>query len=214
VIGIDFDNMGEKPIAPQAQNVDPSQPPADVEEQGVGVAAGFDVAVDHGDGGDNFEDPDSPQQSDELDLDAVQEGIANADAVQQQIEHNALLLAGKDPDNHPAEDQPIQTMNHNLGNERQSPYPLGGNRAPPERLGRSYNHGFIATLKDDPQSLSEVERRPEYASWRSAMDAELKSLHKQGTIRPVELPPGHKPLPSKWVFKIKQAKSSEMTKAS
>jgi hypothetical protein len=59
------------------------------------------------------------------------------------------------------------------GQVRASPYPRR-NRAPPQRLGEMYNHGYMATLTDDPMTIAEVKERPDWPSWKAAMDVELK----------------------------------------
>jgi hypothetical protein len=58
---------------------------------------------------------------------------------------------------------------------RASPYSRR-NRAQPQRLGEMYNHGYTATLTDDPMNLAEVQNRPDWPSWKAAMDVELKAL--------------------------------------
>jgi hypothetical protein len=43
-----------------------------------------------------------------------------------------------------------------------------------------YNHGYMATLTDDPMTHAEVQNRPDWPSWKAAMDVELKALQELG----------------------------------
>ena len=56
----------------------------------------------------------------------------------------------------------------------------------------------------EPQSYEEVLKSPQADLWREAMNDEFKSLLENGTWELVECPPGVKPVPMKWVFKIKR----------
>jgi hypothetical protein len=86
------------------------------------------------------------------------------------------------------------------------------NRGPPERLGEMYYHGKMARLTDDPTSLEEVKKRPDWPSWKAAMDVELKALQELGTFTPTTLPPGRKAIPCKWVFKVKRDAKGDLIK--
>jgi hypothetical protein len=94
---------------------------------------------------------------------------------------------------------------------RASPYPRR-NRAPPQRLGEVYNHGYTATLTDDPMTLAEVQNRPDWPFWEAAMDVELKALQELGTFTPTQLPPARKAIPCKWVFKVIRNDLGELLK--
>jgi hypothetical protein len=56
----------------------------------------------------------------------------------------------------------------------------------------------------EPQTLEEALSSPQSEFWRTAMDEEFKSLLENGTWELVECPLGVKPVPMKWVFKIKR----------
>jgi hypothetical protein len=105
----------------------------------------------------------------------------------------------------------VQEQAQEEGQVRASPYPRR-NRAPPQRLGHMYNHGYMATLTDDPMTLAEVKERPDWPSWKAAMDVELKALQELGTFTPTQLPPGRKAIPCKWVFKVKRNEKGELIK--
>jgi Reverse transcriptase (RNA-dependent DNA polymerase) len=85
-------------------------------------------------------------------------------------------------------------------------------RNTPERLGKQYNHGFVAQLTDDPVTLNEVKNRKDWAQWKEAMDTELKALQEFGTFSHAKLPPGRKAIPCKWVFKIKRNEKGQILK--
>jgi hypothetical protein len=68
---------------------------------------------------------------------------------------------------------------------RASSYPRR-NRAPPQRLGEMYHHGYKATWTDDAMTLAEVQNRPDWPSWKAAMDVELKALQDLGTLTPTQ----------------------------
>jgi hypothetical protein len=57
---------------------------------------------------------------------------------------------------------------------------------------------------DEPTSFTEAERS---SSWRKTMMEEMDSIEENGTSSLVDLPPGHKPIRVKWVFKVKQSAS-------
>jgi hypothetical protein len=54
---------------------------------------------------------------------------------------------------------------------------------------------------DKPTSFVEVERNP---SWRKAMMEEMMSIEENDTWSLIDLPPGHKPIEVKWVFKVRR----------
>lgn len=57
---------------------------------------------------------------------------------------------------------------------------------------------------DNPPSLDVVRSRQDAELWEQSMVEELMSLAEKGVYEEVELPPGKKALPSKWVYKIKR----------
>ena len=56
----------------------------------------------------------------------------------------------------------------------------------------------------EPETYQEAMGSPQAALWRQAMDEEMTSLAANNTWEPSELPKGTKPIPLKWVFKIKK----------
>jgi hypothetical protein len=58
--------------------------------------------------------------------------------------------------------------------------------------------------KEEPDSYEEALRAPDADQWRKAMDEEIASLHANNTWLLEELPEGVKPIPVKWVFKVKR----------
>ena len=59
-------------------------------------------------------------------------------------------------------------------------------------------------INNEPASVNEARRRPDWLKWKDAMQEELDSLERHGTYEQVEhLPPGRKAVGCKWVFKLK-----------
>jgi transposase InsO family protein len=56
----------------------------------------------------------------------------------------------------------------------------------------------------EPDSYEEAMRSPQANQWKIAMDEEIASLHRNGTWTLEDLPTGIKPIPVKWVYKIKR----------
>jgi hypothetical protein len=67
--------------------------------------------------------------------------------------------------------------------------------------------GLITT--EEPASLEAALSNP---AWRSAMEAELKSIEANATWSPSSLPKGHRAIDMKWVFKVKQDPSGAVVK--
>ena len=55
----------------------------------------------------------------------------------------------------------------------------------------------------DPTTYMEAVTRPDADKWKKAIATELSSIEENGTWKIVTLPPGKKPIGSKWVFKRK-----------
>jgi hypothetical protein len=80
-------------------------------------------------------------------------------------------------------------------------------RAAPDYFDPSaYGYVGVSTdvLTDEPQSLSEVMKRPDWELWESSMNEELTSLLEKGVYTWADLPADRKALPSRWVFKLKR----------
>jgi hypothetical protein len=54
---------------------------------------------------------------------------------------------------------------------------------------------------NEPTSFAKAERNP---SWRKMMMEDMTSIKENDTWRLVDLPPGHKLIRVKWVFKVKR----------
>jgi hypothetical protein len=85
----------------------------------------------------------------------------------------------------------------------QSRYPARERRQPKEWY-KVQAHTAQATELDEPQTYEEALRSPDASQWRLAMDEEIASLQANGTWDLEEPPDGVKPIPVKWVFKIKR----------
>ena len=57
---------------------------------------------------------------------------------------------------------------------------------------------------DDPKTVSEACLRPDWSSWKIAMDKEIDTLEKALTWTTVSRPAGKNIIGSKWVFRIKR----------
>lgn len=79
----------------------------------------------------------------------------------------------------------------------------------PERVRRPANSSWfkasanVASGLHEPQSIEEALASEAAEQWKQAMDEEIASLLENGTWTLEELPGGVKPIPCKWVYKIK-----------
>ncbi|UYV68871.1 hypothetical protein LAZ67_6001387 [Cordylochernes scorpioides] len=62
----------------------------------------------------------------------------------------------------------------------------------------------------EPQSFEEAVHSPETVYWRKAMEDELRVLQERGTWELSTLPPGKKPISSRWVYKVKTNESGNV----
>jgi hypothetical protein len=62
---------------------------------------------------------------------------------------------------------------------------------------------------EEPTSVKEAEQEE---CWRRAMEAEMQSIEENKTWSLVDLPPGHKPIGLKWVFKVKRDEHGAIVK--
>ncbi len=64
----------------------------------------------------------------------------------------------------------------------------------------------------EPQSLEEARLQIEWPQWKEAMDAEIAQLEALGTYEKVDLPSGRKPIPCKWVYRLKHDNEGNIVK--
>ena len=62
-----------------------------------------------------------------------------------------------------------------------------------------------ALLPAEPANYLDALSRPDASRWVQAMNDELASLHSHATWEVTKLPPGVKPIPTKWVYAVKRA---------
>ena len=73
------------------------------------------------------------------------------------------------------------------------------------RVEKSFGLDFLTyMLEGEPQTYKEVVNSTEGLMWKEAIDSEIESILHNHTWELVDLPPGCKPLSSKWVFKRKR----------
>ena len=62
---------------------------------------------------------------------------------------------------------------------------------------------LVTTESDEPTSFKEAIEGPKAEQWRKAIDEEYAFLQKHNTWVSTQLPPSHRAIPCKWVFKKK-----------
>jgi len=67
----------------------------------------------------------------------------------------------------------------------------------------------LLALMEEPANYKEAAGDSE---WIAAMESEIQSIRKNGTWELATLPPGHKPIGLKWVFKLKRNSEGEVVK--
>ena len=70
-----------------------------------------------------------------------------------------------------------------------------------EEVGLQYSYCY--SIEEDPKSFKEAMESRDAAFWKEAIDDELSSILENNTWVLSDLPPGSKPLGSKWIFKRK-----------
>ena len=89
----------------------------------------------------------------------------------------------------------------------QSRYPTRQRRAPAQVYKAQ---AAKATQLEEPQTFAEAMNAPDSAQWKRAMDEEMVSLHENSTWSLEQMPLGVKPIPVKWVYKIKKDASGNI----
>ena len=64
-------------------------------------------------------------------------------------------------------------------------------------------------IEEEPATFATAEK---HESWRRAMIEEMDSIESNQTWRLVPLPPGHRPIGLKWVYKVKKNATGEVVK--
>lgn len=73
---------------------------------------------------------------------------------------------------------------------------------PPRPIMRKLVEGELhLQVLEEPVALKEAESYPQ---WRAAMQAEMDSIIENGTWHLADLPPGHRAIGLKWVYKVKK----------
>ena len=73
-------------------------------------------------------------------------------------------------------------------------------------------HVYAVIAGDELTSLSEARQSPEWETWKTAMDDELKLLREMGTWELVQKPPEAIAIPNKWTFVRKRNKEGTVTR--
>jgi hypothetical protein len=84
-----------------------------------------------------------------------------------------------------------------------------GNAAPPGLAARQVAAELHLQIEGEPASFTEAEK---LQPWRRAMLEEMESIESNCTWRLVPLPPGHRPIGLKWVYKTKRDAAGEVVK--
>ena len=96
------------------------------------------------------------------------------------------------------------TINENSqdGNDNGEVEPKRSKRA---RVEKSFGPDFLTYMfKGEPRTYKEAVNSTQGLIWKEAINSEIESILHNHTWELVDLPPGCKPLSSKWVFKRKR----------
>lgn len=72
--------------------------------------------------------------------------------------------------------------------------------------------GSDTTDSDEPSSLKEAMKRPDWQNWKNAMSVEYSSLMENETWSLVDSPNGRKVISGRWVFKLKKDREGKILK--
>ena len=84
-----------------------------------------------------------------------------------------------------------------------------GATSPPGYAARQVAAQLHLQIEEEPATFAEAEK---YQPWRRVMMEEMDSIESNKTWRLVPLPPGHRPIGLKWVFKVKKNAAGEVVK--
>ena len=119
--------------------------------------------------------------------------ISNVDEGQ-----NSETLGGRsDPEPQQVRKSKRGRIAKNFGSDFQL-YLVEGSR---DEVGLQYSYCY--SIEDDPKTFNEAMESRDVAFWKEAIDDELSSILENNTWVLSDLPPGSKPLGSKWIFKKK-----------
>jgi hypothetical protein len=71
------------------------------------------------------------------------------------------------------------------------------------------NYHDLLMMEEEPSCYTEAAKD---AKWKEAMHQEILSIEKNNTWKLMDLPPGHRPIGLKWVFKVKKDANGVVTK--
>jgi hypothetical protein len=84
-----------------------------------------------------------------------------------------------------------------------------GEASPPSLAARQVAAELHLQIEEEPVTFAEAKK---HESWRCAMIEEMDSIQSNRTWRLVPLPPGHRPIGLKWVYKVKKNTVGEVIK--
>ena len=84
-----------------------------------------------------------------------------------------------------------------------------GAASPPGLVARQVAAELHLQIEEEPATFAEAEK---HESWHRAMIEEMDSIESNRTWRLVPLPPGHRPIRLKWVYKVKKNAVGEVIK--
>lgn len=146
--------------------------------------------------------PDSAADAAESVENATSDAAADTAADAADSVENAISNAAADTAADAADSVENTTGNTAEQPQQESRYPRRERRAPQEWYKASSL--FAGTNTPEPTTVEEALAAPDAAHWRQAMNEEIASLHANKTWILEDVPEGVKPLPVKWVFKIKR----------
>jgi hypothetical protein len=93
--------------------------------------------------------------------------------------------------------------------EKEPAMPVSPQSPEPDDVDEDPDYELHLTLGEEPGSFAEAEQ---HECWRQAMAEELASIEANHTWRLIELPPGHRPIGLKWLYKVKKDVSGAVIK--